>query len=73
MAENTQSEAALAVCPNQAGKLAGVCRSIIFQEIREGRLQARKCGARTLIRRSDLESWLARLPVVASRERLADE
>ena len=41
----------------------GIKRSSIFEEIREGRLKARKFGRRTLILRSDLMEWLHALPL----------
>jgi excisionase family DNA binding protein len=52
----------LALSVSEAGQLIGIGRTAVFNEIREGRLQAKKCGRRTLILRSDLDTWLARLP-----------
>jgi excisionase family DNA binding protein len=40
-------------------------RTRLYEENRDGRLPAYKVGKRTLIRRSDLEKWLAELPAVA--------
>jgi excisionase family DNA binding protein len=42
-------------------------RSSLYKAIAEGRLRAKKYGKRTLILRSDLQQFLAALPVVASR------
>lgn len=45
-----------------AVKVSGLGRSALYEEIREGRLVARKARGRTLILRADLEAWLAALP-----------
>ena len=52
----------LAVGIIDATRLLGVGRSTLFEEIRAGRLQARKAGRRTLILRDDLRAWLNTLP-----------
>jgi len=46
----------------ELSKLTGLGRTLVFAEIKSGRLIARKAGRRTIILRSDLESWLASLP-----------
>ena len=46
------------------GKIYGICRSLIYLEIREGRLKARKVGRRTVIATEDGEEWFSRLPRV---------
>ncbi len=38
----------------EAAKIAGIGRSFVYQEIRAGRLVARKAGGRTLILHGDL-------------------
>ncbi len=43
-------------------KVAKLGRSSIYEEIRSGRLIARKCGRRTIILATDLHTWLDRLP-----------
>ncbi len=43
-------------------KIAKVGRSSTYEEIRSGRLIARKCGRRTIILATDLHAWLDRLP-----------
>ena len=42
-------------------EVAQVGRSTIYEEIKVGRLIARKARGRTIILRKDLESWLAAL------------
>jgi excisionase family DNA binding protein len=44
----------------------GIGRTSAYQEIREGRLRARKIGRRTIITEDDAEDWLRRLPVIGS-------
>ena len=39
-------------------------RTFLYQQIKEGRLAARKAGTRTLIERSEAERWLRSLPVI---------
>ncbi len=46
------------------GKRYGIGRSTVYEEIRNGRLKLRKCGARSLILREDAERWAASLPEV---------
>lgn len=49
----------------QAARAAGICRTNVYREIREGRLRARRCGGRTLIFVSDFKTWLESLPSAA--------
>jgi excisionase family DNA binding protein len=51
-----------AVSVNEAASLAGVGRTTLFSEIRNGRLIARKVGRRTIITTEALDSWLLSLP-----------
>jgi hypothetical protein len=46
-------------------RTCGLCRTLIYAEIRAGRLRARKCGRRTIILRTDLEDFLSVLPASA--------
>jgi hypothetical protein len=46
----------------RAGQISGVGRTLIFAEIKAGRLKAKKCGRRTLILLCDLQEWLQALP-----------
>ncbi len=41
-------------------------RTYIYEEIKAGRLIARKAGTKTLIRRQDAEDWAAALPLMGS-------
>jgi hypothetical protein len=40
----------------------GICRSLAYVEIREGRLKARKAGRRTIIGDEDAKDWFSKLP-----------
>jgi excisionase family DNA binding protein len=41
-----------------------VGRTTAYQEIKAGRLRARKCGKRTIITEDDAENWLSHLPTI---------
>lgn len=43
----------------------GIGRTKFYQEVDSGRLKIRKLGKRTLIAKSDAETWLSNLPEVA--------
>lgn len=43
-------------------RLTGLGRTKVNEEMREGRLRARKVGSRTLILAEDLDAWLESLP-----------
>lgn len=45
----------------------GTSRTTIYEEIKAGRLQARKLGRRTLILAEDYERWLTSLPPLEKR------
>ena len=51
-----------------AAKLADIGRTKLREEIKSGRLTARKVGKRVIITATDLKSWLDRLPAVAPSE-----
>ena len=44
----------------------GPGRTKTYEEIKSGRLRARKFGSRTIITEDDAEEWLDSLPVVGS-------
>jgi excisionase family DNA binding protein len=48
----------------ELSKRAGICVENIYEEIRQGRLKARKFGRRTLILEEDARSFLANLPAL---------
>lgn len=56
----------LAYSPDSAAKAIDSGRNLIFDEIKAGRLEARKSGRKTLITREALLAWLSRLPVKAA-------
>jgi|HubBroStandDraft_6_1064221.scaffolds.fasta_scaffold1054492_2 excisionase family DNA binding protein len=57
---------ALAVCVEEAARLAGVGRGYLYQQIAKGHLRARKAGRRTLIALTDLTAWLEGMPTFAA-------
>jgi excisionase family DNA binding protein len=56
----------LAVPMARAPDWLGVSRTTIYQEIRAGRLKAKKCGAKTLLTYESGQAWLAALPDLAA-------
>ena len=54
----------LAFSISEASEAVGLSKDKIRDEIRSGRLRARKCGRRTILTREDVSRWLARLPVL---------
>jgi hypothetical protein len=53
----------IAFSPDEAAHRAGVGRTLIFAEIKRGKLEARKAGARTIITAEALTRWLTSLPL----------
>jgi hypothetical protein len=47
-------------------RAVSIGRTRAFEEIRSGRLRARKIGRRTIIAFPDIEAWLSTLPTAAS-------
>jgi excisionase family DNA binding protein len=47
-----------------AARTANVGRSTVYEEIKAGRLVARKMGRRTIILDQDLQAWLSTLPTL---------
>lgn len=64
-------DAKCAMSVEKAAKAAGVGRTILFEEIRNGRLSARKVGRRTIITADALEAWLKSLPTAGKGARHA--
>lgn len=56
----------LAYSISEASEAVGLSKDKIRDEIRSGRLRARKCGRRTILTREDMSRWLAGLPAVVS-------
>lgn len=52
----------LALSVKEAARRAGVGRTVMFEEIRAGRLIAKKVGRRPIVRIEDLAEWLQGLP-----------
>jgi excisionase family DNA binding protein len=48
----------------EASRIAGIGRTKIYEAIADRRLKARKLGKRTIVLRSDLQEFLAALPVL---------
>ena len=61
---STPLEERAALSVEQTALISNVGRSKLYREIREGRLVARKVGARTIILRTDREAWLGALPAL---------
>jgi excisionase family DNA binding protein len=49
----------------QICELAGVGRTHLYAQIKEGKLKALKCGRRTIVLDEELRRWLGALPTVA--------
>jgi excisionase family DNA binding protein len=45
----------------------GIGRTTVYEQIKQGRLRARKIGKRTIITDHDAEEWLRHLPNVGTR------
>lgn len=54
----------LALTISQAAKLGGPCRSILYEDIRTGRLRAVKRGRSTRILLEDFKKYLSSLPPI---------
>jgi excisionase family DNA binding protein len=48
----------LAYGVKEAVKILGISRSLLYQEMKAGRIKSVKVGRRTLIRHIDAEAWL---------------
>jgi excisionase family DNA binding protein len=60
-----QTQAKLGLSVEEASEIAGIGRSKLYEAMRDGLLQARKFGRRTIILRDDLERFLCALPKAA--------
>jgi hypothetical protein len=59
---NDQKFSKLALSISEVVKASGVGRTLVFAEIKTGRLLARKCGRRTVVLIDDLQDWLRAMP-----------
>jgi hypothetical protein len=51
-----------ALSVSEVVRASGVGRTLVFAEIKAGRLLARKCGRRTLVLIDDFQDWLQAMP-----------
>jgi excisionase family DNA binding protein len=51
-----------AFSPDEVAQRNGIGRSLVFQEIKEGRLKAQKVGRRTIVTRQAEKAWQDSLP-----------
>lgn len=69
MHSNDQSRThAIAYSPSQVAQLLNVGRTTVFALIRDGKLRARKLGARTLVAHADVLRLLDELASVEARD-----
>ena len=54
---------------DEVSDVSGSGRTKIYEEIKAGRLKARKLGRRTLVLDHDLRDWLNSLPLAESKAR----
>ncbi len=59
-----ESAVPLALSVEKACALSSLGRTKFYQLLKENKIVARKCGRRTIILKSDLESFLRSLPVI---------
>ncbi len=64
-------QAALAYRIPDACRVLGLGRTRLYALIAEGKIEARRCGGRTLIPADSLRAFLAGLPAAAIRPKLA--
>jgi len=57
----------IALTISQAAELGGPCRSILYEDIRSGRLRAVKRGRSTRILVDDFRKYMAALPAIPSK------
>jgi excisionase family DNA binding protein len=47
---------------DQACEIVGLGKTKLYAEIKAGRLKIKKCGARSIVPRDELQRWLDNLP-----------
>ncbi len=60
----------LAVSVNEAVRISGVGRTSIYEAIGDGRVEAVKCGSKTLVLIDSLRAFIASLPRIQVRGRM---
>ena len=60
--DTLQGDLALEI--NELARRAKIGRTLLYEEIRSGRLEARKIGRRTIILAEDARAWLTAAPRV---------
>lgn len=63
----TQHDAAGALSVRDFCNTFGVSRTTFYEELKTGRLSARKIGRKTLVLVADAERWAQSLPRIAAR------
>jgi hypothetical protein len=53
----------LALSIPEVVQASGIGRTLVFSEMKAGRLVARKCGRRTVVLVDDLQNWLRAMPM----------
>jgi len=71
MNHDTHADEMVASSVSGTAKSAGLSTDFIRKEIREGKLEAKKAGRRTIITHAARDRWLASLPVVSPKRRIS--
>lgn len=61
----TNTDQPIAYTVDRALEALGIGRTKFYEEIKAGRLKAKKVGKRTLVTHADLNAWLSALPSAA--------
>ncbi len=51
----------------EASCIMGICKTLVYREIKERRLVAHKCGRRTLILATAINAWINSLSVMGGQ------
>ena len=70
MNRDTHSDEMVASSISGTAKSANLSTDFIRKEIREGRLEAKKAGRRTIITHAARDRWLANLPSISPKGRI---
>lgn len=69
MSDYEHHDPSLAIGIKAAARLIGISPASVYVLLNDGKLPAGKCNGRTLIRRSDIETFLASMPPFRPRPR----